>query len=157
MSEAGENSVSFSLLPVEIVLRIIELLPNDILALRRVNKRLADIIAIHENMIADHIFAQTVCGREAADHCLPSGSYRTIKTWRVVPNFYRKFWRTFGNRKIYSDCVTTNSSYPFLKIMVFDDCIMKSPLMLAYVFSQIDPLTEQNPKWFSSTVQGFLS
>lgn len=144
---------SLESLPNELLLQVLIDAPDAVLSLRCVNRRFADIVASHEKLIADRIFQRTNCGRAAADWSLTCDSYRRARNWRNNAIFYRKFWRVFGNKRIYSDCYfCSNSGFPFLDIDRFD-VLMKSPLSLAYIFHALDPVVEEDPKWYLASMR----
>ncbi|EOD50564.1 hypothetical protein GTA08_BOTSDO05183 [Neofusicoccum parvum] len=159
-SEGGADTappprVSLESLPNELLLQVLIDAPDAVLSLRCVNRRFADIVASHEKLIADRIFQRTACGRAAEEWSLPCDSYRRARNWRLNAIFYRKFWRVFGNKRIYSDCYfCSNSGFPFLDIDRFDG-LMKSPLALAFIFHALDPVVEDDPKWYSASIREF--
>ncbi|EKG20779.1 hypothetical protein MPH_01946 [Macrophomina phaseolina MS6] len=145
--------LSLESLPNELLLQVLIEAPDSILSLRQVNRRFADLFASHEKLIADRIFARTGCGRAAEQWALPGDSYRRARNWRLNAIFYRKFWRVFGNKKIYSDCYfCSNSGFPFLDIDRFDSLI-HSPLALAFIFHLLDPVVEPDPKWYLASIR----
>lgn len=145
--------VSLESLPNELLLQVLIDAPDSLLTLRQLNRRFADLFASHERLIADRIFAHTLCGRAAEKWALSCDSYRRARNWRLNAIFYRKFWRVFGNKRIYSDCYfCSNSGFPFLDIDRFDT-LMLSPLALAYIFHSLDPVVESDPKWYLASIR----
>ncbi|KAF2144942.1 uncharacterized protein K452DRAFT_295508 [Aplosporella prunicola CBS 121167] len=144
---------SLASLPVELQLQILTYAGSGVLSLRQVNKRFHAIVRSYERLIADLVFARSTCGRAAAHYGLPPDSYRKARNWRNNATFYKKFWRVFGDKKIYSDCWTSNLAFPFLDVDFFDTHVMPRPLELAYVFSRLDPVVEDDPKWFLASVR----
>ncbi|KAL1640294.1 hypothetical protein SLS58_007110 [Diplodia intermedia] len=148
-----EGRVSLESLPNELLLQVLIDAPDAVLSLRQVNRRFADLVASHEKLVADRIFLRTRCGRALDRWALACDSYRRARNWRHNAIFYRKFWRVFGNKKIYSDCYfCTNSGFPFLDTDRFDS-LMKSPLALAYIFHALSPCVEDDPKWFLASIR----
>ncbi|KAB2576566.1 hypothetical protein BFW01_g2948 [Lasiodiplodia theobromae] len=152
MSSEGAR-ISLESLPNELLLQVLIDAPDAVLSLRQVNRRFADLVTSHEKLIADRIFQRTRCGRAADRWSLSCDSYRRARNWRHNAIFYRKFWRVFGNKKIYSDCYfCTNSGFPFLDTDRFDS-LMKSPLALAFIFHALSPCVEDDPKWYLASIR----
>ncbi|KAK8179422.1 hypothetical protein BC567DRAFT_262635 [Phyllosticta citribraziliensis] len=136
-------------LPVELHLRWMSFAGDAVITMRQVNKHFANIIEANERVLADRIFCHTAVGRAVVDKWgVACDSYRKSTNWRKNAMFYRKFWRVFGCKKIYDGCYTSNTGFPFLDLEVFDGVLMRSPLALACIFAKMDPVVEDNPKWF---------